>query len=493
MTWDIDNGTLDQVRRVLSAGHPVVFVETWEEERLDYILSSLMSDGLGWPVWTWSSSRGFHNGPGSAQDFEDISSALAFARDAGQSAIWLFRDLPSYVDRLGVKRALRDLYDAFSCGSGLVVGCAPVFEISNDLRKEIHYLRLSPPDRKEIESFLSQLNDQLSQDDRFTADWLANCAAEMKGFTINECRDLFRNLATSKTRDIDPAKDRIREQRAQALMKESCLEVINSDLDLDSLGGLANLKKWIISRRLLFGLEAQQEGIAPPSGVLMMGVSGCGKSMSAKVIASMWKLPLVRLDMNLIMSGGASGSPELAWSRALINIEAIAPVVVWLDEIEDSFGVINGQVGSGNLTIFSSFLTWMQEKSKGVFVVATANNIELLPAEMLRKGRFDELFFLDLPKKGAREQILAIHIRKQGGDPSAFDLSQLADFVEGWTAAELEQLVRAAHLQAFYERRPFVYSDLKDISFRMVPLSKTMSEQINELRRWSRSRAVPAD
>jgi SpoVK/Ycf46/Vps4 family AAA+-type ATPase len=203
-------------------------------------------------------------------------------------------------------------------------------------------------------------------------------------------------------------------------------------------------------------------------------------------------LPLIRLDMNLVMSG-AWGSPETAWERALRTTESAAPVVLWIDEIENSFGYSNGAVSGGNMTIFSSFLTWMQEKPTDVFVVATANKIEMLPAEMLRKGRFDQLFFLDLPREEARVEILRIHILNQGGDPDQFDLEHLAGLVDGWTAAEIEQMVRAARLDAFYEDREFAYDDLMKNSFRMVPLSKTMSEQINELRRWSHKRASPAD
>jgi SpoVK/Ycf46/Vps4 family AAA+-type ATPase len=292
--------------------------------------------------------------------------------------------------------------------------------------------------------------------------------------------------------DHRAATEAIRGVKALLLRKESCLESVPVTLDLDQIGGLRALKKWIRSRHELFSAKAQAAGIDPPSGLLMMGVSGCGKSLAAKIIPAAWNLPLIRLDMNQVMAG-VGGSPEVAWARALATAESAAPVVLWIDEIENSFGYSNGAVTSGNMTIFSSFLTWMQEKSSDVFVVATANKIEMLPAEMLRKGRFDQLFFLDLPKAEARAEILRIHIRNQEGDPDAFDIPHLSELVDGWTAAEIEQMVRAARLDAFYEDREFEYDDLMRNSFRMVPLSKTMSEQIMALRSWSMKRALPAD
>ena len=251
------------------------------------------------------------------------------------------------------------------------------------------------------------------------------------------------------------------------------------------------LKKWVLSRQILFGKDAQKANIQAPAGILMMGVSGCGKSLAAKTIPSVWGLPLIRLDMNKIMSGGW-GAPEVAWERAIRAAENAAPVVLWIDEIENSFGFLNDAATSGNMTIFSSFLTWMQEKPSDVFVAATANRIEILPPEMIRKGRFDQLFFVDLPEPPARVEIIRIHVSKQGGDPEQFDLEHLAEIVAGWTAAEIEQMVRAARIDAFTDGREFAYDDLIHNIYRIVPLSKTMSEQLNALRIWSHNRATRA-
>src|SRR5690606_15532388 len=207
----------------------------------------------------------------------------------------------------------------------------------------------------------------------------------------------------------EPALAEVRREKAATLMGEACLRFIPDTVDLDRVGGLENLKDWVRARAGLFA--AAQGGRVPmPAGVLFMGVSGCGKSMAAKVIASAWALPLVRLDMNLVLSG-AHGSPEYAFDHALRTAERIAPLVLWIDEMENSFGYDSDvRNGGNNPNIFSSFLTWMQEKPAGVFVVATANRIEKLPAEVMRKGRFDQLFFLDLPTDSERQRILDIHL-----------------------------------------------------------------------------------
>jgi SpoVK/Ycf46/Vps4 family AAA+-type ATPase len=218
-----------------------------------------------------------------------------------------------------------------------------------------------------------------------------------------------------------------------------------------------------------------------------MGVSGCGKSLVAKVLAREWRVPLFRLDMNRVFSG-AYGNPEATFHRALRTVESLAPVVLWIDEIENGLGF----TGPGTTHLFSAFLTWMQEKPPLVFVAATANRIEDLPAEMIRKGRFDQVFFVDLPDAGERRELLEIHLARQATDPAAFDLVALVRDTDGWNAAEIEQAVIAARTQGLHEARPFNSADLRAVARRVVPLSRTMSEQIKTLRDWAWDRATPA-
>jgi len=257
--------------------------------------------------------------------------------------------------------------------------------------------------------------------------------------------------------------------------------------------GLANLKNWLRLRRKQFSAEAQDYGLDLPRGLLITGISGCGKSFVAKAIAAYWRMPLVYLDMNRIYAGVA-GSPEQTLERAMRTAEAIAPVVLWIDEIETAIVGVQGQgQGQGQATrIFSSFLTWMQEKQQMVFVAATANEIDKLPPEMLRKGRFDEIFFVDLPDEQEREEILKVHLVKRNQDPATLDVTGVAKSTQGWTGAELEQLVVSAMYLAFDWNRPVLDTDLYTSLGSTVPLSRTMLERIKEIKRWAATRAVKA-
>jgi len=484
-----------KLARTIAAGTPVIYVVTWEEERLEQMLSSASQNLFGddRPLWIWTAALGFTSGPGSDHELTDPVDALSFIANENTDAICLMKDLPAHFDgNLALIRAVRDVYDSFSSRPGSLVLSHPRSLAPSDLDKELYLLELPLPDVGELRGLLDSLAGSVEEKARPPEDWLERVSAAMLGLSSNEARDLFRQLVSESVIDVDEALHGINLAKAQLLMKENCLEVVTKTYNIDQIGGLDKLKHWIKARQVLFGKDAQDANIQAPSGILLMGVSGCGKSLAAKTIPSIWGLPLIRLDMNKIMSGGW-GAPEVAWERAIRAAENAAPVVLWIDEIENSFGFMNDTATSGNMTIFSSFLTWMQEKPPNVFVAATANRIEILPPEMIRKGRFDQLFFVDLPEKPARMEILRIHIRSQGGDPEEFDLEHMAKIVDGWTAAEIEQMVRAARIDAFTDGREFTYDDIIHNIYRIVPLSKTMSEQLNALRIWSHNRATRAN
>ena len=485
----------DKITRLIASGTPLLFVTTWEEERLERMLSTASNALFGddRAVWQWTAALGFTSGPGQDCGLVDPVEALAFIINSDNDAIVLMKDLPAlFGTNPAIIRALRDAYDALSERPGSVVLSHPSIDIPTGLSKEVHLLELALPDVEELHDLLTSLNKGYADDRQVSEDWLKRISYATQGLSSNETRDLFRQLMSESVLDIEEALAAINLTKAQLLMKENCLEVITKTYDIDKIGGMEKLKKWVVSRKKLFTKEALEANVQMPAGILMMGVSGCGKSLAAKTIPSVWGLPLIRLDMNKIMSGGW-GAPEVAWERAIRAAENAAPVVLWIDEIENSFGFLHDTATSGNMTIFSSFLTWMQEKPSNVFVAATANRIEILPPEMIRKGRFDQLFFVDLPEAPARIDILTIHIKGQGGDPEEFDLNHLAKIVVGWTAAEIEQMVRAAKIDAFTDGREFNYDDIIHNIYRIVPLSKTMSEQLNALRIWSHNRATKAN
>jgi len=280
-------------------------------------------------------------------------------------------------------------------------------------------------------------------------------------------------------------------EKEQVMRKEGILEFVPPDRGIGDVGGLDQLKLWVHQRQTLFSAEARAKGLPRPRGVLLMGMSGCGKSLAVKAVATDWKLPLFRLDMNLVFAG-VHGSPEWVFHRALDAVEAVSPAVLWIDEIE--MGVAGYHEGdSGSLTrIFSTFLTWMQEHKADVFIAATANRINLLPAEVIRKGRFDQVFFIELPNEEERKEILTIHMRRQQLDAARYDLVLLASATRGWNGAEIEQAVASARIACFADGRPVEERDLLSSMGQIVPLSTTMAEQIKAIRGWARTRALPA-
>ena len=260
---------------------------------------------------------------------------------------------------------------------------------------------------------------------------------------------------------------------------------------MQEIGGLNNLKAWLAARSRFFSKDAKEFGLTYPKGVLLTGISGCGKSSCVKAISQYWRLPLMRLDMTKVY-GGTLGNPEETMRKALKTTEAVAPVILWIEEIEK--GVAGFNQGDGGVTarIFSSFLTWMQEKQSLVFVAATANEIDKLPPELLRKGRFDEIFFVDLPTEAERVDIFKVHIAKRKHDPSKFSLINLAKASNNFNGAEIEQVVAAGMFEAFNEKRQFNDQDLYKMISKTVPLATTMSEPIKEIKRWADKRAVKA-
>lgn len=292
---------------------------------------------------------------------------------------------------------------------------------------------------------------------------------------------------------IDPGEviQQVYSEKEMVVKKTGFLEFVTPGANLSEIGGLDTLKDWLLKREKLFSRQALQDGMPVPRGMLIMGISGCGKSLCAKATSALWKVPLFRLDMNLVFSG-LYGSPELAFHRALKTVEAVAPAVLWIDEIENSLGMEEGKGGGINTHIFSYFLTWMQEKPPLVFIAATANRIQAIPAEVIRKGRFDQVFFVDLPNDEERKQIFEIHLKRAGADPAKFDLVFLAAATKGWNGAEIEQAIAAARTDAYQENRQFTIDDITRNTSRMVALSKTMEDQMKKIRSWAFGRATPA-
>jgi SpoVK/Ycf46/Vps4 family AAA+-type ATPase len=307
--------------------------------------------------------------------------------------------------------------------------------------------------------------------------------------------DIERSIGAFNQAQISSGREIARgffETKQQIIRKSGIMEFVANDTELEHLGGIENLKRWLERRETAFGMDNISSGAKMPKGVLVMGVSGCGKSLFVKAIATRWRLPLIRLDMAVVF-GGAFGSPETTLRKVFRTAEAIAPCVLWIDEIESGISSQGFKAEGGSASrVLGSFLTWMQEKNAPVFVAATANAIEMLPAEMLRKGRFDEIFYMGLPDETAREEIFRIHLKKQDIDPSGMNITLLSRLANRLSGAEIEQVVKSAAFEALADKRPVVEEDFKTVLRVTVPLAVTMDEQIKGIEAWAFKRAVPA-
>ena len=482
-----------RIQKGLLSGYPIFYLRGEEEGRMAGLLGELAQAHYGndQSLVRWSAVRGFHDEAGMHEAIVDPVEALLHIVASGRKAFYLMQDLPALLkDNPRLVRALRDLYQELAGRDTFLFLSYADFVLPDELKKQVFLVSLGIPTEPEILRHIGAVAEANGVADRLDQDWRYQCAAGMRGMSLDEIGHLMLRLIRADKLDLASAIPEIIEEKSYALMKEGCLQFVGKTIKLDQVGGLDNLKEWVASRKPLFTRQAFESGVPLPTGILFTGVSGCGKSMAAKVVAGAWNLPLVRLDMNLVLSG-AYGSPEYAFDHALRVAEAIAPLVLWIDEMENSFGY-DLQGSGGNNNIFAGFLTWMQEKPPTVFVVATANRIEKLPAEVIRKGRFDQLFFLDLPAEDERKAILRIHIQAFGADPETFNLNLLAAVTKNWSGAEIEQVIKAARIRGYQEGRTFTEQDVVWNTARMVPLSRTMEEQIKQLRLWSVNRATPA-
>lgn len=503
---------------LLRARFPYLYVATWEEARALQIITVAAKNieliRTERRVLDWSLTNGFtENGTTVAGDTKQPLKALDFIENFEDPAVFALKDFHVFLGGAGrpadpqVVRRLRDLVPAIKLSERPknVVFIAPSLVLPTELEKDITVLEFELPSFDEIRDVLSQMIETNRATGRVTINVTdedeERLAKAAMGLTLHEAENAFaRAMVEDGKLDISDV-EVVLEEKRQTIRKSGILEYIKPDLNIKDVGGLQNLKRWLVKRNKSWLDSAARYNLPAPRGVLIAGVPGCGKSLVAKAVSAMWQVPLLRLDVGRIFSG-VVGSSEENMRRAIETAEAISPCVLWIDEVEKGFGSVTGPSGDSGTSarIFGTFLTWMQEKSKPVFVVATANNIAALPPEMMRKGRFDEIFFVDLPTRSEREEIIKLHLERRLTDASvrgefvsdAASLASLAEATEGFVGAELEQVVVSGLFEAFYENRSVSLADfLKAVRF-TVPLSVTQAEQIQHLREWANVRAVAA-
>lgn len=479
--------TFDQIRTSLASAYPLTLLVSLEEERLQRLLQRFASNAKPEPLnlAVWNCVDGFVEGGPAGLD--DPMAALQWVSGDAPRGLYLFKDLGEYVNDRKLVRRIRDTAMKIRGTGRYLFLMAHTAELPPILRPMTYVVISLFPDDAELQ----QLATSLVPAEKTDADRTQRLVTYLRGMSLTEVEHLLRRLVDrTKTLDEDFFRA-VLEEKEQITRKEGILEFVPPDESLAQVGGLDQLKDWVAERNELYTPEAREKGLPAPKGVLLMGISGCGKSLAIKVIAKEWKLPLFRLDMNLVFAG-VHGSPEWVFHRALDAVESLAPAVLWIDEIEMGIGsYTDGDTGS-NAHIFSTFLTWMQEHRHPVFVAATANRIHLLPAEIIRKGRFDQVFFIDLPNEEERKEILSIHLLRNGLDPAGFDLILLASATRAWNGAEIEQAIASSLISAHAASREMSQNDLLAGFGKVVPLSRTMEEQLKSIRSWARTRALPA-
>jgi SpoVK/Ycf46/Vps4 family AAA+-type ATPase len=414
----------------------------------------------------------------------DARGALDFIAAYPDAAIFHLMDFHEPLrESADVRRRLRDIYESCRGRRKFVVITSPVRSIPEELERSLLFLELRPPDLIELLAFLREESGDTSDE------VIHQLAPALLGLTLDEARYALRR-ALSATGHLGPESlPALLEEKRLLINRTGFIEFIADGTNIGEVGGLDGLKTWLLERRKLFELRDSLNTEIVPKGLLLMGIPGCGKSLAIKAIASYFQLPLYRVDMIEIFSG-RHGKPEGAFVEACKLMEDLVPAVLWFDEIE--MGITSADAGGEQGRIFAFFLTWMQEKARGLFVAATANRIDLLPAEMIRKGRFDEVFFVDLPQDDERLEIFKIHLARRGVDATGIDLDQLMEFTKGWSGAEVEQCVVSALTKARLNDTEVTGQDLIQAAVKIVPLSRTMEDQINHIRGWAFERAVRA-
>ncbi|GMU22242.1 MAG: ATPase [Phycisphaerae bacterium] len=407
-------------------------------------------------------------------------------------------DLAGHLRDERILRLLRDLIARFrETGSHLVL-IDHKQDLPDVVWAEATRFEISLPDERELEEIIRDTLRRLHRADRITVDinrrGLTTIIRNLRGLTRRQAEQIIIDAVADDRRFDEQDINAILARKRQALQSGGLLEYIEAPVSLDEIGGLRRLKAWLERRREAVGDEAAEFGLGAPRGVLMLGVQGAGKSLCAKAIATAWQRPLLRMDPCALYDRYV-GESERRLRDALRQAEAMAPIILWIDEIEKAFASAASRSTDGGLSqrMFGTLLTWMQEHTAPVFLVATANDIEALPPELLRKGRFDEIFFVDLPDQESRRSILAIHLHKRRRDPAVFDLDTLATLSEGYSGAEIEAAVVSALHEAYAAGKQLETSDVAQALRASPPLSVTMAERIADLRTWAAGRCVPAD
>ncbi|HAN32082.1 MAG TPA: ATPase [Myxococcales bacterium] len=508
---------VEELHYLIRAQYKLVYVASAEEQRVERWIRDLAHldnevlrqrwDITNWKsrqFITWSCSQGFKSDsidvPGDIR--EPIRALDWIANGLNRDAVVVLRDFHPFLKDPMVARRVRDLVTLFDNAQTkrTVIFLSPLLKLPMELEKDVQVIDFDLPDLETLKNIVREKAYAGARSRRFGAnfqkvlesqDLQREVAEAALGLTEAEARQGFDKTSVRDKMFSIPT---ILQEKKHIIRKSGILEFYETKLGMGSVGGLPELKAWLQKRQYSFTQQARDFGLPAPKGILLLGVPGCGKSLSAKAISQAWQMPLLRLDVGKVF-GSLVGSSEENMRRAIQTAEAVAPAIMWLDELEKGFsGTKSSGSSDGGTTarVFATFLTWLQEKESPVFVIATANDVSQLPPELLRKGRFDEIFFVDLPNRDERGKILEIHLAKRGRDPASFDMRRLVDRSAGYSGSELEEVIVTALYNAYDEglgETDISTDSMLTAMDEVIPLSQTMRERLSGMREWAKSRA----
>lgn len=488
-----------QLELLINSQYPLIYLETWEEGRATEILSQVASD-LNLALFVWSVTEGMARA-GGAPLYNTLEPAQVLSQIGTMQSdgLFLLKDFHKYLEQDVIVRKLRDLTQQFRQARRAIVISSPVVKIPIELERDTVRFPLGLPDESELSQLVAGVVRDLTAKNGvkndLPQDRMPEVTRALAGLTRKEAQRVLTQAILEAYRVDAQTVDRIREDKSELIKDQGILEFLKVENGLGTVGGMAHLKAWLAQRRGALSPEGARAGLDPPRGILILGVQGCGKSLCAKSVAREWGLQLLKFDSSALFDKYI-GESEKRLQKSLQVAEAVAPSVLWVDEIEKMFphaGLSSEADGGLSVRMFGTFLTWMQEKKAPVFIVATSNDISALPPELLRKGRFDEIFFVDLPNSEERKAIFSLHLARHKLDPGRFDLAKLAAASDGFSGAEIEQAVTSGLYSAFAQKAPLSDAMLLNELHSTHPLSVTMREKVESLREWAHDRAVPAN
>ncbi len=490
---------IHDLQLLIRSRHPLIVIESVENDRIRGLLH-YASEGTGSVFFEWSRLRGLARAgvEGAVYGTEEPLPALSHVRASTVAAVYHFPTFTPFLGDAVVRAAFEEAVAAAGRAGSTIVLTGAELELDSGLRHRATRFTLPAPSPAELTDLIRHLVRDLSQrqhvDVALSQAEMSRLLGHLAGLTLMEAEKILTKAIVEDGRlTVDDIRHVI-DAKKDVIEREGLLEYYPLEESVTEVADLVRLKEWLGQRKAVVRdpEAAARFGLGFPRGVLLLGVPGCGKSLSAKAVAAEWELPLLRLDPSNLYNKYI-GESERNFKRAMVAAERMAPVILWIDELEKAFASGGGEDGGVSTRILGSFLSWMQERRGDVFVVATANQISRLPPELLRKGRFDEIFFVDLPSESVRRQIYAIHLKNRRQDPSGFDLDALARASAGFSGAEIEQVVVSSLLTAFAsETLPSTESLIREVEL-TVPLSRTMAERIESMRSWAKGRAVSAN